>query len=100
MSKFETVKIDLGYVKPGQVLKPVFKLVSEEGPKEFSTTCHCIKPRYNKSIHSVEVTYTVTDIPYHLIQSGVRELPQAKVATVIFVDGTKEDLTFNYIIKK
>ena len=99
MSKFKTIAIDLGEVKPGQVVKPFFKLKEDVKIVNFSVTCNCLKPRVDKR-GGVRIEYTVADIPYHLIQNGINKLPREKSAQVIFEDGTQEELKFKFIITK
>lgn len=101
MSNFKNTEQDFGKVKPGKKLEAIFSLNSNSvGPTDFSTTCHCIKPKFDKEKNRVIVSYTVLDIPYHLVQNGIRELPQSKIATAIFADGTREELKLTYIISK
>lgn len=100
MSKFKDLNVNLGYVKPGQELKPFFEFNGEQKVKELKTTCNCIKPKVDYNRGGVVVQYQVTDIPYHLAQAGVHELPNSKTATVVFEDDTEEVLIMNFIVKK
>lgn len=99
MSKFVETAIDLGEVKPGQLVKPFFKLKEDVKIVNFSVTCNCIKPRVDKR-GGVRIEHTVADIPYHLVQNGLSKLPRDKVAQVMFEDGTQEELKFKFIIVK
>ena len=99
MSKFETIAIDLGEVKPGQIVKPFFKLKEDVKIKSISVTCNCLKARIDKR-GGVRIEYTVVDIPYHLVQNGITKLPRDKSAQVLFEDGTQEEIKFKFIITK
>lgn len=99
MSKFETIAIDLGEVKPGQVVKPFFKLKENVKIVSFSVTCSCLKPKVDDR-GGVRIEHTIADIPYHLVQNGITKLPRDKSAQVMFEDGKQEQLKFKFIIVK
>ena len=93
MNNWKDRIIRLGNLKVGKKKEIIFKrLNTEKEIKSLTSSCGCSKPIYNHSKEEIIVIYIPGKIPYHLVSQGY--YITSKTITVLYMDGTKDILTF------
>ena len=91
---WENKEIKLENIKIGKKQEVIFKPLKELPLiKSLSSSCGCSVPTYSKEKRELKVVFTPNPIPKHLQAQGFYNT--RKTITVVYIDGTKDVLSFS-----